>query len=478
MRTYFYNQDDLQRLFATIIERLSAVDETEHTISHILTEICSHFKFGCGFVYEADHTGTFFLKESYSNYQTETLKDTFKLDSHLKPAEQAEMLQHSLFYKALTENSPEVDKNRIFDSNSFMMVPVINQERTPIGLVGIMDRRRNILLDEQSVQAAKMVLNLLANHVKIRIYQRNLEYARQTLTGILDNSGIDIYVTDYNTHEVLYANKSMAEPYGGLDKLIGRKCWEVLYSDKAGQCEYCPQKMLVDEDGNPSKIYSWDYQRPFDGSWFRVISSAFRWFDGRLAHVISSVDITENKTNEATIAKIANYDALTNLPNRRKLLNDCRDALRHLAGDDGRGFLLFFDLDKFKKLNDSMGHQAGDRLLAEIGREMSESPWTRDHCYRYGGDEFVLLYRNANREYVVKVVEHLLQRFSQPWHLNGISPVCMASIGVAEYPCNGGTAEELVHNADLMMYKAKQSGGGIACFFDGDVVTLKQQLPD
>lgn len=349
-RTYNYNSINLQNLFVKIIESLSSHDESGMVIERILNEVCKHFRFGCGFVYEVDHTNTFLLKERYAIYKTRDLPESFKLEAHLSTEEIRQMRKSSLFYLHHDDERP--DKNHIFASNTLMLVPVLNKDNKAIGLVGMMDRRRNILLDTKAVDAAKMVLNLLANHIKLRIYQRNLEFAQQSLVSILDNTGIDIYVNDFLTHEILYVNKSMAAPYGGLKKLMGRKCWDALYTDKTEQCDYCPQKKLIDENGNPTKIYSWDYRRPFDGSWFRVLSAAFRWVDGRLAHVVSSVDITENKTNEATIAKMANFDALTNLPNRRKLMRDCQEAMQ-----SGRsGYLLFFDLDNFKKLNDSMGH--------------------------------------------------------------------------------------------------------------------------
>jgi len=465
-RTYTYDTGNLQGLFAKIIESLSAPDHGEDIVERILTDICRHFRFGCGFVYESNHTGTFFLKEQCALYAGTALPETFTLEKHLNVEEMGAFLDSSVFYQHLTEG----DRQGIFDSNSFMLVPCLAKDNRPIGLVGMMDRRRNILLDDQAVGAAKMVLNLLANHVKLRIYQRHLEFAEQSLHSILDNAGVDIYVNDFNTHEILYVNKSMAAPYGGIDNVIGQKCWATLYTDKDGQCDYCPQKKLIDDEGNPTKIYSWDYRRPFDGSWFRVLSAAFRWVDGRLAHVVSSVDITENKNNEALIAQMANYDALTNLPNRRKLMRDCLEVMsydkRHARG----GFLLFFDLDNFKALNDSMGHQSGDELLIEVGKALQKEPLIRNKAYRYGGDEFIILLSDTDRDYVMRVVQFLLARFGKPWKLEGASPVCRASIGIAEYPADAITPEELLHKADMMMYKAKQAGRGVACFHDGEVV--------
>ena len=82
----------------------------------------------------------------------------------------------------------------------------------------------------------------------------------------MNNMGVDIYVNSFDSHDMLYANRSMVEPYGGIEHFWGKKCWEALYSDKTGECEFCPKRHLIDENGHPTKVYSWDYQRPFDNS--------------------------------------------------------------------------------------------------------------------------------------------------------------------------------------------------------------------
>ena len=104
---------------------------------------------------------------------------------------------------------------------------------------------------------------------------------------------------------MLYANASMAAPYGGIRHFEGKKCWQALYTDKTGECEFCPKRHLIDENGQPTRVYSWDYQRPFDKCWFRVFSAAFPWIDGQMAHVITSVDIDHQKKieEELRIAK-------------------------------------------------------------------------------------------------------------------------------------------------------------------------------
>ena len=107
--------------------------------------------------------------------------------------------------------------------------------------------------------------------------------------------------------------------------------------------------------------------------------------DGRLAHVVSSADITDNKRNEALVEYLANYDSLTNLPNRRMLVKECERRIDKTQ-EGGEGYLLFFDIDGFKKINDTFGHEAGDEFLVQLGQFFSGIPLLHDAIYRNGGD--------------------------------------------------------------------------------------------
>ena len=150
-----------------------------------------------------------------------------------------------------------------------------------------------------------LILGSLSKEIAVREYKEREVRASKTLSSIMNNMGVDIYVNSFDSHDMLYANESMAAPYGGIEHFEGKKCWQALYKDKTGECEFCPKKHLIDENGLPTKVYSWDYQRPFDKCWFRVFSAAFAWIDGQMAHVITSVDIDHQKTieEELRIAK-------------------------------------------------------------------------------------------------------------------------------------------------------------------------------
>ncbi len=262
----------------------------------------------------------------------------------------------------------------------------------------------------------------------------------------------------------------MAAPYGGKEKFMGgQECWKVLYEGQTGPCEFCPQKKLIDDEGKPSKIYSWDYERKLDGSWFRVFSAAFRWVDGRLAHVVSSADITDNKKNEQIIRYMANYDSLTNLPNRRKLVEDFKERIDQ-AKENERAYVLFFDIDGFKAINDTFGHDAGDEFLIQLGEFYSEVPLLKGSIYRNGGDEFVGIIggEGATEEQVRETIALLHERFQTCWSLANGEVFCNISAGVACYPEDGTGVEELLQQADQAMYKAKKSGGG-SLYFSRDL---------
>ncbi|MDL2233438.1 GGDEF domain-containing protein [Ruminococcaceae bacterium OttesenSCG-928-L11] len=454
-------QDSSKELFVDVMDRLSAQQDPYRPIHGILADACRCFGFGCGFVYESDHTGKFALEERFCNYSNDALKQTVYLQEYLGGELLAQMATRPVvFFPTRTVNNGELDMRlaELFEANSLLIVSVVGTSGNTEAIVGMSDRRGRILLSGEEISVARSILTVVANHIKLRMYQRTIENSRKALESVLDNMGIDVYVNDFNTHEILYVNQSMAAPYGDKESLIGKKCWGSLYDDKDGQCEYCPQKKLIDDEGNPTKVYSWDYERPFDKAWFRVFSAAFQWTDGRLAHVVSSVDISENKRNEAIIRKMADYDTLTNLPNRRKLLLDMDSGIKRMAAKEQSGYVLFLDLDDFKQVNDTMGHRAGDELLVMVAQFLMEHPLTRDKCYRHSGDEFVLLCENTDKSEVDAVIELLLQQFSQPWSLTDGEAVCPASIGAAQFPADGTETEALLHNADMAMYFAKRNG--------------------
>jgi diguanylate cyclase (GGDEF)-like protein len=292
----------------------------------------------------------------------------------------------------------------------------------------------------------------------MRVYQKRLEYAYSSLRNLIDKAGVEMYVNDFYTHELLFINESRAFSQGGVEKLLGMPCWKALYPEKKGECDFCPKDKLVDAQGKPTQAYTWDLQHPSDGSWFRMVNAAIKWVDGRLAHVVSSINITENKYNEMLVRRLAECDALTSLPNRGKLVEDLNKMLVRTDAAKDRGYLIFMDLDDFKRTNDSYGHLMGDALLRQIGHFLLSENEALGMPYRYGGDEFVIVSENKTEDDLYRIRDALLNRFSGEWRIDGNSIFCGVSAGAVKIPLGNNTAEELIYAADMAMYEVKKNG--------------------
>ena len=190
-------------------------------------------------------------------------------------------------------------------------------------------------------------------------------------------------------------------------------------------------------------------------------------------------DITERKKAENRIHDLAFYDELTMLPNRR-LFEDYLDQSIEYASSDGQRFaILFIDLDRFKRINDTLGHSIGDELLKSVANRLEECVRSTDCCRqlasaagpdkrlaRFGGDEFVLkLHGVESEEEVAKVASRIVSVLTPPFNCDGHQFVITPSIGIALYPEDGRSSEELVMNADSAMYRAKSSGRNNYKFF-------------
>lgn len=198
-----------------------------------------------------------------------------------------------------------------------------------------------------------------------------------------------------------------------------------------------------------------EYQ-PF-AAWVSV--TTVRNPDGRTEYfVLACSDITDRKQQEDRIRYQANFDALTNLPNRRFLHEQLDQAIRLAAPGQKRLAVAFLDLDRFKQINDSLGHRAGDTLLKQVARRLRNASRATDIVGRYGGDEFVMIFPNIDDRFSGSfLAEKLLYSFSDPFQLPERELFCTPSIGIAFYPDHADTADGLIRCADLAMYHSKRA---------------------
>ncbi|WP_425504610.1 sensor domain-containing protein [Pseudomonas folii] len=197
--------------------------------------------------------------------------------------------------------------------------------------------------------------------------------------------------------------------------------------------------------------------------------------EGDLAsYVCFFTDISERKASEQRIHRLAYYDALTHLPNRSLFQDRLHSALQHAERQNAWVVLMFLDLDRFKPINDSLGHAAGDRMLKEMATRLLACVADDDTVARMGGDEFTLLLQpSPTRELAlnraIHVAEQILTSLVTPFVLEGREFFVTASIGIALSPQDGNELSQLMKNADTAMYHAKENGKNNFQFYQADM---------
>ena len=297
------------------LERLNGCESIENKITESLTDICEYYGFKRGFIYQTDGFRYFYLKETVGNSDN-ILRQRFEISEMTNQHAARINGKNKPFYACRNQNTSwnDVDIVDFYKVDSVLIRQTQDSEGKIIAFIGFGDREHAISFTDEELQVIHLILGSLSKEIAVREYKEREVRASKTLSSIMNNMGVDIYVNSFDSHDMLYANESMAAPYGGIEHFEGKKCWQALYKDKTGECEFCPKKHLIDENGQPTKVYSWDYQRPFDKCWFRVFSAAFAWIDGQIAHVITSVDINHQKTIEEELRvakeKAENLDRL------------------------------------------------------------------------------------------------------------------------------------------------------------------------
>ena len=196
-------------------------------------------------------------------------------------------------------------------------------------------------------------------------------------------------------------------------------------------------------------------------------------------HIVSAcvhlcVVAIERHLAKAHIARLAYYDTLTGLPNRVRL----RERIRGLIGTEdrlGQSAFLFIDIDRFKDVNDTLGHSVGDRLLVEIARRLQTHLGPDDVVSRYGGDEFVIMVADCGAERAGRLANSIIESLLAPVGIENMLLPVSASLGISIYPDDGRDEDNLLKHADTAMYQAKSAGGGAFRFFSPEMNSVAQE---
>jgi diguanylate cyclase (GGDEF)-like protein/PAS domain S-box-containing protein len=287
--------------------------------------------------------------------------------------------------------------------------------------------------------------------------EHDLRESERRYRSLFEESRDAIYMTSRDGR-ILDANAAFLELLAWpRNELIGRNALE-MYVHPEDRAHF---QSTVEASG---AVRNFEVRlRRKDGVELECMITATVWTDrlGETGYQGTIRDVTERKAMEATLRHHALHDALTSLPNRSNFLERLRRALERAAADPAYHFaVLFLDLDRFKVVNDSLGHMAGDHLLVEVARRLESAVRPGDTVARLGGDEFaVLLYDLKDREDVIAVAERIQERLRQPHRVEGQEVFTTASVGIALSSADYEKPEEILRDADTAMYRAKALGG-------------------
>ena len=195
-----------------------------------------------------------------------------------------------------------------------------------------------------------------------------------------------------------------------------------------------------------------------------------------LFYIASFADISERKKAEERISHLAHHDILTGLQNRFSLEDRLEQALSFANRDQSMVAVFFIDLDRFKHINDSLGHHAGDKLLIEVSGRLKSCVRDSDIVARIGGDEFVIVLTGMSEaNHAAFIAESLLTQVSKPYFIDDNKLETSPSIGISIYPNDGTTVDELMRNADIAMYHAKEEGRNTYHFFTDSMLIAAQE---
>ena len=306
------------------------------------------------------------------------------------------------------------------------------------------------------------ILGTLQEVTEMRQVEDNLRMLKEAV----DCLPIGITLSDI-TGKIIYSNPAEAEIHGySPEELVGRDA-----------NQFAPQNLrnpLTSDQLNNMGLLnreSVNIRKSGDAFPVQLTSLAVRSSDGRCLGIVTICeDITSRKETEKKIHRLAYYDALTGLPNRGMFLDRLHQALAFAHREKRSVCLVFLDLDNFKDVNDTYGHDFGDKLLIQVAERLNDTMRESDTLARLGGDEFVVILSSVtSHETIANAAQRIMSVFSLPFLIDDRKIYSSVSVGIAVYPDDGIDTESLLKCADTAMYHAKEEGRSQYRFFSAEM---------
>ncbi|GAB3550631.1 hypothetical protein GCM10027343_33900 [Noviherbaspirillum agri] len=319
-------------------------------------------------------------------------------------------------------------------------------------------------INETAINGRRVLVGIVQDRTERKKAEQALRESEARSREITETLGEGVFVTGPQG-EIVFSNPAAQRLLGWAgDELQGKRAHALFHHTRADGTPYPGELCEINRVVSSGKSFR-GHDEVFwrkDGTMLPVsINSMPIIRDGEvMGAVVAFHDIIERKRAEARMQHLANFDILTDLPNRALLRDRMRQALASAQREKHCVAVMFIDLDKFKPVNDRLGHEAGDQLLMQVAKRLRGCLRESDTVARVGGDEFVVLLPKVDGEDdALLVASKILDTLNAPFVLASHTVEISGSIGVAVYPEHGSEVEKLMKSADEAMYHAKQSGG-------------------
>lgn len=288
-----------------------------------------------------------------------------------------------------------------------------------------------------------------------KIMKHKLGVAETCYRALVEYSPDAILVQ--NENEISFANLAAIKLLGAdnIHQVIGKSLYDFIEANDAHETGHFMGVFQNTEMVRTEPMIEQLIRLDGTKIWAEIIAIPVHYDGERVIQAIIR-DVTVRKYYEDQLTYMATYDPMTGVVNRSSFLDALDQVIEQANKSEETFAVLYIDLDKFKEINDSLGHSAGDELLIQFATRLRANVRNLDQVGRVGGDEFLVLLRNIGKEKVETIVKRMLANFNEPYRFGGEVIYSTSSIGIAMYPEDGTESTELIHNGDQALYKAKE----------------------
>lgn len=382
----------------------------------------------------------------------------------------------SIHIQDVAELPPEAEAEREILSaqgiRSVLVFPV-HSGGDLVGFIGLDNVQEATSWDERCSTLLQIASQIIGSSVTRQRSEEAVRHSEQRFRSLVQNA-LDCVSVVSATGEILYETPSVSTFGYDPAEWKGRTFLERIHPAEIERIAKLFAELVADPGGT---VRGETVVRHGDGSWRHC-----EWVAANLLHdpavcgiVINYRDVTERRTYEQQLQYQAYHDALTGLPNRLLFLQRLREAQMQSLASGTNLAVLFMDLDRFKVVNDSLGHTAGDQLLVQVARRLSTCVRARDTVARLGGDEFILLLEEIDLTEARRIADRIMASLQAPVHVGGRDLVINASLGIRMSAGDLEAVDDLIRDADSALYHAKFSGRGRYHVFSEELMLAAMQ---